>query len=86
MKKVLLAVALFMALSFGARAQYFEGGNDNFFNDIEDYGNGINRDGIMPGVPGSHGGSGDISAPLGSGLVILTALGAGYALRRKNEE
>ena len=88
MKKVLLSVALVIALSFGANAQYFDGGNDGFFNSWEDVNNGLDRgyrDGL-PGVPGGHGEGGDVGAPLGSGLVILTALGAGYALRKKNEE
>ena len=77
MKKILLAVALVMALGFGATAQ------DGFIMDWND----ATRDGdiTMPSVPGQHGLSGDQSAaPLGSGLLILTALGAGYALRKRN--
>ena len=77
MKKILLAVALVLALGFGAKAQ------DGFFMDR----NEATRDGdiTMPSVPGQHGLSGDQSAaPLGSGLLILTALGAGYALRKRN--
>ena len=78
MKKILLAVALVMALGFGAKAQ------DGFIMDWND----ATRDGdiTMPSVPGQHGLSGDQSAaPLGSGLLILTALGAGYALRKRNK-
>ena len=80
MKKVLLALALVMALSFGANAQ-----RDGFFNDWNDVSNGIDRDGGLPGVPGSHGEGGDVGAPLGTGLFILTALGAGYAIKKSNE-
>ena len=77
MKKILLAVALVMALGIGTKAQ------DGFIMDW----NNATRDGdiTMPSVPGQHGLSGDQSAaPLGSGLLILTALGAGYALRKRN--
>ena len=77
MKKILLAVALVMALGIGTKAQ------DGFIMDWND----ATRDGdiTMPSVPGQHGLSGDQSAaPLGSGLLILTALGAGYALRKRN--
>ena len=86
MKKVLLSIALVMALSFGASAQYFDGGNDSFFSSWDDVSNGLSDREIMPGVPSAHGEPGDVGAPLGSGLLILTALGAGYALRKKNEE
>lgn len=78
MKKVLLSIALVMAMVFGANAQdsWIPSYNDDL----------INRDGapITPGLPGEHGLEGDQTAPLGSGLLILTALGAGYALRKRN--
>ena len=88
MKKILLAIALTITLGLTASAQF---GGDSFFNNwdnvsngldkYDDFGNGL-RDG--PGTPG-HGG-GDQPAPLGSGLLILTALGAGYALKKKHEK
>ena len=83
MKKILLAAALIIAMGFGANAQ-----RDSFFNDWEDVGNGLDRTGIdLPALPGSHGVTDDVTAPLGSGLLVLTALGAGYAVaRRKREE
>ena len=83
-----------MVLMMGlcASAQYR--GGDSFFNDWNDVGNGLDNyntfdsfdNGLRgPGTPG-HGG-GDQPAPLGSGLVILGALGAGYAVaKRKREE
>lgn len=81
MKKVLLSVALVLALGLGANAQ-----NDNFFNDWEDLSNGYDRDIEYLILPNEHGLLDNQGAPLGSGLLILTALGAGYALRKKNEE
>ena len=69
-----------MALSFGASAQ-----SDGFFRSTDNENSG--REGFGPGLPGEHGGTGDVSAPLGSGLLILTAMGAGYAIAiRKREE
>ena len=84
MKKVLLSVALVLALGLGANAQ-----RDNFFNDWEDFGNGLDRTSLTIddlGLPAEHGLIDNLGAPLGSGLLILTALGAGYALRKRNEE
>lgn len=81
MKKVLLSVALVLALGFGAKAQ-----SDNFFNDWEDFSNGYDREIDYLLLPNEHGLIDNQGAPLGSGLLILTALGAGYALRKKNEE
>jgi len=94
MKRVLFAVAL--ALSFGlcANAQDNDG-KDGLFTDWKDLGNGLdeydefdefNEDPTRdPSLPGGHGG-GDTPAPLGSGIVVLTALGAGYALYKKDKK
>ena len=84
MKKILLAVAFVMMIGVGASAQK----NDNFF---RSYDNGVgNRDNsignvtpLIPSYPTVGDQSGDVDAPLGSGLLVLTALGAGYALRKK---
>ena len=84
MKKVLLSVALVLALGLGANAQ-----RDGYFNDWEDLGNGLDRTFSIDdlNLPPDHGLVDNQGAtPLGSGLLILTALGAGYALRKKNEE
>lgn len=86
MKKVLVTLTIVVALGFAANAQYYNGNNDNFFNTWDDVGNGLNKpgDGSLPGIPGGHGGHGDVPVPLGSGLLILAALGATYALKKKN--
>lgn len=79
MKKILLVLSLVMAVAFGANAQ------DGFFRGD----NSMQRTGT-PGVDEPlvpHGPVGGIldqeAAPLGSGLLVLTALGAGYLVRKK---
>ncbi len=86
MKKIALTIALVLALGLGANAQI--GISDAFFNDwaqsdfLRDGGLGL----MLPGLPGDHGLGGDVPAPLGSGLIILGALGAGYATLRRRKE
>ena len=84
MKKILFAITLTITLGLTASAQY----SDGFFNDWD---NGLDRTGTGNDIgfvlPSSHGNGLDTpSAPLGSGLLILTALGAGYALKKKHEK
>lgn len=83
MKKIFLTLAIVLAMVASANAQ--KGRNDSFFNTWDDVSNGLDKSGEMPGLPGSHGLTGDEPAPLGSGLLILTALGAGYALKKKRD-
>ena len=82
MKKIIFAIAFVMMVVI-ANAQ-----SDSFFkSDNGNAGNG-NRDdeGFSMALPG-HGSNDDQQAPLGSGMLVLTALGAGYAIaRRKREE
>ena len=85
MKKILFTIALTITLGLTATAQY----SDGFFNDWD---NGLDRTGIGNEIgfvlPTNHGYGVDTpSAPIGSGLLVLTALGAGYAVtrRRKNQ-
>ena len=87
MKKILFTIALTITLGLTATAQ-----KDGFFSNWDDYGNGLDRTGIGNEIgfvlPTNHGSGVDTpSAPLGSGLLVLTALGAGYAVarRRKNQ-
>ena len=81
MKKILFAIAIVLTIGFTANAQ----GRDGFFSS---YDNGyINREGDDPTLSlnfPNHFDSDDNGAPLGSGLLVLTALGAGYAVARKN--
>ena len=79
MKKTLLAIAIILGFTAGAMAQ-----SDGFFNNWNDL---DNREDCLelPALP-NHALSGDQpAAPLGSGLLILTALGAGYALSKRRD-
>ena len=83
MKKIILALALVLTMGFGAKAQF--GLTDAFFNDwgTSDL---IRTFGFLPMLPGDHGLTGDQPAPLGSGLFILGAMGAGYAVAKRRRK
>ena len=80
MKKIIFAIVFVMTIGLGVNAQ-----NDGFFRSW-DNDNWSNR-GTDPSfsdiiIPYHFSGTkGD--APLGSGILVLTALGAGYAVYRK---
>ena len=78
MKKIFLAIAIVFMVSFGAKAQsdgFFRGGDDN---------SGYRATSETPGIPGGAAGTiPDTNAPIGSGLLVFTALGAAYALAGK---
>lgn len=85
MKKFLLAIAVILALGFSANAQY--GQSDAFCQNWDenkdrfDVGEGFSF--VLPGTHGNIFDTNGTTTPLGSGLLILGALGAGYALKRK---
>lgn len=82
MKKILFAIAIIMTIGITANAQG-QGRND-----------GYNRTGssddpglVLPYTIDMGTNNEDPSAaPLGSGLLVLTALGAGYAVARKKNK
>ena len=78
MKKILFAIALTVVLSLGASAQ-----SDGFFRSTEN--EGSERTAAF-GLPSQHGLETDQAAPLASGLLVLTALGAGYAVARRKRD
>ena len=76
MKKILLAIAFVFTLSLGANAQSY---TDSFVDWTD---SNISRDDAWVILPTIHFTNTDQDGtPLGSGLLILTALGAGYAKR-----
>ena len=85
MKKILLTV-LVLTMVLGASAQ-----TDGFFKDggsSDNYNrSGSGSDPALPRLPGYGVGAtdNDQGAPLGSGLLVLTALGAGYAVSRRKK-
>ena len=79
MKKIIFAIALVMTMGLCANAQ------DGFFYNWDYSMNDRTDDPNDPAftLPSYHGSDYDTPAPLGSGLIILGALGAGYAVARK---
>lgn len=87
MKKILFAIAFITMMIINANAQ-----RDAFFSGY-DYSNVYEPrlGGGLPTIPyGTHVGhlTGDVTAevPLGTGLLIFTALGSGYALSKRKKK
>ena len=86
MKKIIFTIAIVFMMVLGASAQ-----TDGFFKDggsANDYSRtSSGSDPALPRLPGYGVGATneDQTAPLGSGLLVLTALGAGYAIKRSRE-
>ena len=79
MRKILFAIA-FVLMVVIANAQ-----SDGFFKSND--GGYSNRDSESTGIMAlpNHGADTDQTAPLGSGMLILTAMGAGYAIARRKK-
>ena len=85
MKKLALTIAIVLGLSLTTFAN-----NDGglFQRGASEPTSGIDgtRDGILgPNLPG-HGETGDVDAPLGSGVAVLLGLGAAYMVAKKRNE
>ena len=77
MKKIILAIALFAAVSANAQSDsFFKYSNVEELRSPSDWGS-------MPAMIG-HGLEGDQSAPLGSGLLLLGGMAVLYASRKKS--
>ena len=81
MKKIIFTIAIVFMMVLSANAQ-----TDGFFTDGGgDAGYRSGGGGALPGLPqgsiGEH--NNDQPAPVGSGLLVLTVLGAGYAAYKK---
>ena len=77
MKKIILAIALFAAVSANAQNDGFFTSNYNQNRAGEDWADAV-------GLPSAHGLDESQTAPLGSGLLVLAGLGVAYAMRKKN--
>lgn len=85
MKKMFLVLALVFAMSASAFAQrsdgFFSDYDNNVYNRIDDP---VNIGLYLPsGVLGAN--YSEPAAPIGTGLLILTVLGVGYAIRKRKE-
>ena len=93
MKKQIIAIAIMFGLGLTASAAPNEGlfnraGNAENGNSGYAYFNGEARNGGVstPALP-LHNQTGNQNAPLGSGIAVLTALGAAYLVgKRRNED
>lgn len=77
MKKIFLTIISVVILSFVVTAQH-----DGFFSDYRDI-DRIDENIDLPQTPGSHGLNENFDAPVGNGILILSILGVGYALRKR---
>lgn len=80
MKKILLAIVMTMMFGFAASAQsdcFFKTDN-KIYREISD-----GTSDPLLSMPVYHGSEANEEIPLGSGLLVLTALGAGYNFYRK---
>ena len=89
MKKLALTIAIVLGLGMTTFADPNGGGlfQRGLVTDEEYYGLGYYnnyRDG-MPLLP-NHGETGNADAPLGTGIAVLTALGAAYLVGKKRRE
>ena len=85
MKKILFAIAIVLTIGLSANAQ---SRNDAFASGWNTSSNDSWRTTIALTLPSGELGKleNDVpGAPLGSGLLVLTALGAGYAIARKKK-
>ena len=83
MKKILFAIALTITLGFTASAQSY---TDSFVDWTDSDAGRISVDWAIV-FPATHFTNTDQNgAPLGSGLLVLTALGAGYAVNKKHRK
>ena len=86
MKKLVIAIAIVLGLGMSAYAQDETNGERGLFGmgATFDRGEGENRDGF-PGLPGFNETT-DQDGPIGSGIAVLTALGAAYLVGKRRKE
>ena len=89
MKKQIITLTIILGLSMTTFAQgsmfHRENSRDNGNAVYESKGNLFRTDPLTPGLP-IHGQTSNQDAPLGSGIALLTALGAAYLMGKKRRE
>ena len=76
MKKIIATIAIILSFGFGVNAQ---SKSDGFFSQsLLDY---RDNETELPGLP-THGLTKNQDAPLGSGLLLLAAMGLAYGVKR----
>jgi len=85
MKKTVLTIAIVLGLGLTSFADPNGGGMfQRGTSESEFYGSGW-RENDMPALP-NHGQTTDQNAPLGTGIAVLTALGAAYLVGKRRKE
>ena len=88
MKKLIITTAIVLGFGLTSFAAYNGGGLfQRGVSDEEFYGMGYTnqlRDNEGPMLP-NHGGTDNADAPLGTGIALLTALGAGYVVAKRRK-
>ena len=86
MKKIFFAIAIVLTLGLTANAQNkHDAFVSNWDNSNRSWGDDVFLDLVLPsGALGDD--SNQPGAPLGSGLLVLTALGAGYAVAQRRRK
>ena len=91
MKKHILTIAIILGLSMtsfadgglfhrGNNSQYGQNSGYIFFNNDKASGE------VTPLLPPHNSGDDESAVPVGSGIVLLTALGAGYVMAKRRKE
>lgn len=83
MKKLVIALALILGLSFGTQSY---GQNGGLFSKGSDATLTENNDDRYPGLPGHNLNGNQPAAPVGSGLLLLMGMGAAYAASKRRKE
>lgn len=88
MKKAILTLSIILGMTLCASAQWggglFQRGavSDEDYYGAYDY---QDRTGGLLNLPGTHGGSDDEQAPLGSGALLLIGFGAAYTVKKRQK-
>lgn len=99
MKKIMITLSLVMGLAISTQAQYFsnkdgQGGGlfgrglvaDELYSGPGYGQNSLLNDNGLPGIPNGHDLEGDQPAPLGSAVVLLSALGVAYLVGKRRKQ